>query len=52
MAKYICGLCGFVYDEADGDSESGVAAGTVWEKVPADYRCPVCGADKESFEKA
>jgi rubredoxin len=52
MAKYICGLCGFVYDEAEGDAESGVSAGTTWGKVPDDYRCPVCGADKDSFEKA
>ncbi|MDR2090423.1 MAG: rubredoxin [Clostridiales bacterium] len=51
MAKYICTLCGFVYDEAEGDSDSGIAAGTTWSGVPEDYVCPVCGADKSAFEK-
>lgn len=48
--RYVCQLCGYVYDEAQGDPDSGVAPGTKWEDVPADYVCPLCGAGKESFE--
>lgn len=50
MKKYVCTLCGYVYDEAMGDPDSGIAAGTKWEDVPEDWVCPVCGADKASFE--
>lgn len=46
--KYIC-PCGYVYDPALGDSDHGVAPGTAWENVPADWVCPVCGLDKDSF---
>ena len=48
--KYICQICGYEYDEAKGDPDSGVAPGTKWEDVPEDYVCPLCGAGKESFE--
>ena len=48
MMKYIC-PCGYVYDPALGDSDHGVAPGTAWENVPADWVCPVCGLDKDSF---
>lgn len=51
MDKYVCTLCGYEYHEVDGDPDSGVAAGTVWENVPEDYVCPVCGAPKSKFEK-
>ena len=47
--KYVC-VCGYVYDEAAGDPDSGVAAGTKWADVPDDYECPVCGASKDVFE--
>ena len=50
MKKYVCKLCGYVYDPADGDPDSGIAPGTKWEDVPADWVCPVCGAGKEDFE--
>lgn len=50
MQKYVCTLCGYEYDPADGDPDSDVAPGTPWEKVPDDYVCPVCGAGKDSFE--
>lgn len=49
MKKYICGVCGYIYDEAEGDPAHGVAAGTLWEAVPKDWVCPVCGADKGMF---
>jgi rubredoxin len=51
MDKYVCTLCGYVYDPAQGDPDNDVAAGTKWEDVPEDWECPVCGAAKEDFEK-
>jgi rubredoxin len=48
MKHYEC-VCGFVYSEAAGDTDNGVAPGTVWGDVPEDYRCPVCGAGKDAF---
>ena len=50
MEKYVC-PCGYVYDPELGDPENGVAAGTAWENVPEDWVCPVCGLDKDAFEK-
>ena len=41
--------CGYVYDEQAGDPEHGIAPGTKWEDVPADFVCPVCGLDKSAF---
>jgi rubredoxin len=51
MDKYVCTLCGYVYDPAEGDPDNSVAAGTKWEDVPDDWECPVCGASKDDFEK-
>ncbi len=50
MAKYECVVCGWVYDEEKGDSDSGVAAGTKWDNLPEDWVCPMCGASKVDFE--
>jgi rubredoxin len=50
MKAYMCVICGFVYEEAKGHPESGVAPGTKWEEVPLAWRCPDCGAGKEDFE--
>ena len=52
MAKYVCGACGFEYDEQVGDPENGIAPGTKFEDLPQDYECPLCGVGKELFEKA
>jgi len=49
--KYICTICGYIYDPATGDPDNGVNPGTAWEDVPADWLCPECGAPKESFEE-
>lgn len=49
MGKYTCSVCGYVYDEAIGDSERGIAPGTKWEDVPEDWNCPLCGALKADF---
>jgi rubredoxin len=50
MQKYVCQVCGYVYDPALGDPDNGVDAGTAFSAVPDDWVCPVCGADKSSFE--
>ena len=49
MKKYICDACGYIYDPEVGDNDGGVKPGTPWEKVPDDWVCPLCGADKDSF---
>ncbi|MEG1517922.1 MAG: rubredoxin [Raoultibacter sp.] len=51
MGKYVCQICGFVYDEAVGVPEAGIAPGTPWEDVPHDWVCPLCGASKDEFER-
>ncbi|MEW6137679.1 MAG: rubredoxin [Thermodesulfobacteriota bacterium] len=50
MKSYVCQVCGYVYDPAVGDPDNGVPAGTAFEDLPDDWVCPVCGADKSSFE--
>ncbi|MBC7342850.1 MAG: rubredoxin [Clostridia bacterium] len=51
-AKYQCSVCGYTYDPAQGDPERGIAPGTPFEELPADWTCPVCGVGKDSFERA
>lgn len=51
MKKYECTVCGFVYDEAIGDPENGIAPGTKWEDLPQEYTCPLCGVGKEDFQE-
>jgi rubredoxin len=51
MDKYVCLLCGYVYDPAMGDPEHNIPPGTAFENLPDDWTCPLCGADKSSFEK-
>ena len=48
--KYECVICGFIYDEAEGLPDDGIAPGTRWEDVADDWCCPDCGAGKEDFE--
>jgi rubredoxin len=50
MKKYMCVICGFIYDEAAGLPDHGIAPGTCWEDVPDNWRCPDCGAAKQDFE--
>lgn len=50
MKRYVCQVCGYVYDPAEGDPDSGVAPGTAFEDLPDDWVCPVCGAEKSEFE--
>jgi rubredoxin len=50
MKTYMCVICGYIYDEAKGVPDEGIAPGTRWEDVPVNWRCPECGAGKEDFE--
>lgn len=50
MKKYVCKLCGYVYDPAVGDPDNNIPPGTAFEKLPETWLCPVCGAGKEEFE--
>ena len=49
MNHYFCFVCVYIYDEAGGDPDIGVAAGTLWADVPEDWVCPLCGAGKDEF---
>jgi len=49
MQKYVCGICGYIYDPEKGDSDGNIPAGTPFEKLPDDWTCPVCGAPKSEF---
>jgi rubredoxin len=51
MEKYVCAICGYVYDEAEGDPDNNIAPGTKWADVPESWVCPMCGADKSAFDK-
>ena len=48
--KYRCQECEHVYDEEQGDPDSGLAPGTLWEDIPEDWACPICGAPKSFFK--
>jgi len=51
MKSYRCVICDYIYDPALGDPDSGIAAGTLFEDLPDDWVCPICGADKSNFEE-
>ena len=46
---WICELCGYVYDPAEGDADGGIKPGMRFEDIPGDWTCPVCGANKDDF---
>ena len=50
MKKYMCLICGWIYDEALGSPDDGLPPGTRWEDVPPNWTCPECGARKDDFE--
>ena len=47
--KYICNVCGYVYDEDLGDKNKDIKPGTKFDDLPDDYRCPICRVGKNSF---
>ncbi|MCX6281777.1 MAG: rubredoxin [Bacteroidetes bacterium] len=49
MKKYKCTVCGHVYDPSEGDPDSGIAPGTSFEDIPADWVCPICSVGKEDY---
>lgn len=51
MAKYVCSICGYVYDEKLGDQKNNIPANTKFEDLDEDFRCPICKASKEQFFK-
>ena len=48
--KYKCEVCGHIYNEAEGDPDTGIAPGTLWVDIPETWRCPKCDAEKSDFE--
>jgi rubredoxin len=50
MNKWVCTVCGFIYDEEKGLPEEGIMPGTRWDDIPDDWRCPECSVGKEDFE--
>lgn len=48
--KYVCPVCGYVYDPELGDPDNGIEPGTAWEDIPEDFVCPLCGVAKEDFD--
>jgi len=50
MKKYVCVVCGFVYDPAIGIPDEGIKPGTAFEDIPDDWACPDCGVSKADFE--
>lgn len=50
LRKWMCVVCGYIYDEAVGVPEEGIAAGTRWQDVPDTWTCPDCGTTKDDFE--
>ena len=50
MQMYVCTVCGYVYDPSQGDPTSAIPPGTPFEKLPENWVCPDCGADKSAFD--
>ena len=51
MEKYVCDICGYIYNPEKGDPDNGVDPGTSFEDLPDDWVCPECGASKDMFSK-
>ena len=49
MDRYECSICGYIYEEANGDADAGIAAGTKFADLPEDYHCSLCEAPKSNF---
>lgn len=52
MHKWVCDVCGYIYDPAKGDPDNGVEPGTPFEAIPDEWVCPECGASKDEFSLA
>jgi rubredoxin len=51
MKTYVCTVCGFIFSEAEGLPDDGVAPGTLFADLPENWVCPLCGASKDEFEE-
>lgn len=51
MKKFVCSVCGYVYDPADGDPDNGIQPGTPFADLPENWVCPLCGVEKDQFEE-
>ena len=51
MSRYICDVCGWIYDPETGDPDTGIEPGTSFQDIPQGWTCPACGVGKERFEK-
>ena len=49
MKSYICDVCGYIYDPANGDPDNGIAPGTAFQDIPEDWLCPLSGVGKDQF---
>jgi len=47
--KWVCSVCGYVYDESTGDADNNLPAGVKFADLPDDFVCPICGVGKDSF---
>ena len=51
MKKYVCDVCGYVYDPQVGDPDNGIEPGTPFDKLPASWACPLCGVGTDNFSQ-
>ena len=51
MKKYVCNICGWIYEEALGDPDHGIAPGTTFDSLPDAFVCPLCGVGKDDFSE-
>ncbi len=51
VGRYICSVCGYMYDEAEGAPDDDIPPGTRFEELPGDWACPACGASEEDFSE-
>ena len=51
MKKYVCSVCGYIYDPETGDADAGINPGTTFKDLPEDWLCPICGVGKDMFEE-
>ena len=49
--KYVCDVCGWIYDETKGDPDNGITPGTKWDELSDDFECPLCSVGKDQFSK-
>lgn len=51
MSRYVCDVCGYIYDPEIGDPDSGIAPGVPFLELPDEWVCPACGVGKEQFSE-